>query len=135
MIVKSILLNLDIVIYGFIELENHFKRSDHHTNIEYQNDRDNILILIMNIMSLIINALLLITNLIIKSTILITIENTLMLRVKINNKKIMIILLVFNISIQIIKILIIKKPFLQQVVCYRELLDRGGCLWKGSTHR
>ena len=127
MIVKSILLNLDIVI----ELEYHFIRFDHHTNIEYQNDRDNILILIMNIMSLIINALLLITNLIIKSTILITIENTLMLRVKINNNKIMIILiLVFNISIQII-----KKPFLQQVVCYRELLDRGGCLWKGSTHR
>ena len=108
MIVKSILLNLDIVI----ELEYHFIRFDHHTNIEYQNDRDNILILIMNIMSLIINTLLLITNLIIKSTILITIENTLMLRVKINNKKIMIILLVFNISIQIIKTLNIKKPFL-----------------------
>ena len=66
----------------------------------------------MNIMSLIINALLLVTNMIIKSTILITIENTLMLRVKINNKKIMIILLVFNISIQIIKTLNIKKPFL-----------------------
>ena len=66
----------------------------------------------MNIMSLIINALLLITNLNNKSTILITIENTLMLRVKINNKKIMIILLVFNISIQIIKTLNIKKPFL-----------------------
>ena len=96
----------------FIELEYHFIRFDHHTNIEYQNDRDNILILIMNIMSLIINALLLITNLIIKNTILITIENALMLRVKINNKKIMIILLVFNINIQIIKIQIIKKPFL-----------------------